>query len=77
MTNEERRKEFQRLADRHQNIVQCQVNVARRYQSSGYKLTPDIKEEFDRLIAAEALARADYNAASVGWHEPVYVTPIR
>lgn len=77
MMNESRRKEIQRLANRHQTICQSQVNLGRDYQVAGYNLTPEFKTSFDRLIEAETEARADLNAALEGWHEPVYVQPIR
>ena len=73
MANEERRKEIQKLADRHQNIIQLQVHAIREYQASGYNLTPEIKDRFDRLSTAEAQARADLDVCLIGWHEEVKV----
>lgn len=77
MTNEVQRKEIQQLVDRHQNIIQMQVDLHRRYQTLNYRFTPEIQAEYDRLIAAEATARADCERALVGWDEPILVTPVR
>jgi hypothetical protein len=67
---------IQALANHYQSIIQLQVNLHRRWASSGYIVTPEIKREFDRLLKAEADARSAYNTAAEGWHEPIFVSLI-
>ena len=74
MTIAERRKEIQRLADAHEDAVQLQATLMRRYPTN-VELPPEGRETLDWLIRLESRARAEYDAAIVGWHEPVYITP--
>lgn len=75
MTSEQRRKEIQRLADAHQDVVRCQVNFGRRYPVNR-ELPLAAQTELKLLIDAEARARAEFDAARVDWSEPIFVTPI-
>jgi hypothetical protein len=77
MTNDERRNEIQRLADRHQNVCQLQIYLGREIQAANYQMSPDMKTQLGRLIEAEKQARAEFDVAREGWHETVYVKPIR
>jgi len=77
MTNDERRSEIQRLADRHQEVCQQQINLGREIAAANFEMSPDMQARLGRLIEAEKQARADFDAAREGWHETVYVKPIR
>jgi hypothetical protein len=76
MDDEVRRKEIQRLADRHQAICQRHVDFGRDVQAVDYKLTPEMQTRLELLIKAEQHARAEFEAARGGWHEAVYLKPI-
>lgn len=77
MTNDERRNEIQRLADRHQDLCQQQIQLGREIQAANYQISPDMRTRFDFLIDAVKQAWAEFDAAREGWHEDVYVKPIR
>ncbi|MNK06930.1 hypothetical protein D3C87_248330 [compost metagenome] len=74
MTIAERRKEIQRLADAHEDAARLQATIMRRYPAN-VELPPEGRSILDWLIRLESRARAEYDAAIVGWHEPVYITP--
>lgn len=74
MTITERRKEIQRLADAHEDAVQLQATLMRRYPTN-VELPPEGRKTLDWTIKAVSQARAEFDAAMVGWHEPVYKTP--
>lgn len=73
MINDERRNEIQRLADRHQNVCQLQINLGREMQAAKYQMSPDMQTRLGRLIDAEKQAQAEFDSAREGWHETVYV----
>lgn len=77
MTNETRRDEIQQLADKHQAVCQQNINLCREIEAAGGQMSPDFQARLARLIEAEKLARAAYNDARKGWHETIYVQPIR
>jgi hypothetical protein len=77
MTNDERRNEIQRLADRHQAVCEQQIHLGREIEAANYQMSPDMQTRLGRLIEAEKQARAEFDAAREGWHETVYVKPIR
>lgn len=76
MQHDVRRKDIQRLANSHQNVVQAQVNLGRQLQGNKYEFTPELKSRFETLVVQEQEARAALNTALKGWTEPVYVQPI-
>lgn len=77
MNKQTRRIEIQNLADRHQSIVQQQIQVLREIQGLQFQPTIEMKSRIDQLIQDEIAARAKLDAATIDWDEPVYVTPIR
>lgn len=77
MTNDARRNEIQRLADKHQDVIQQQVYLGREIAAANFEASPNMLARLGRLIEAEMQARAEFDVACEGWHETVYVKPIR
>lgn len=75
--SDERRKEIQRLADRHQDVCRQQIQLDREIEAAGHQMSPEQQARLARLIEAEKQARVEFNSAREGWHERVLVTPIR
>jgi hypothetical protein len=75
MTDDEKRKENQRLADRHQEVLQQLADLGREIEAAGNRMTPDFESRLAHLIKVEKQARAEYDAVRDGWHETINVKP--
>jgi hypothetical protein len=77
MTDEARRNEIQRMADRHQKVCRQQINLGREIEAASYQMTPELQARLEASIAAEKKARDEYNVARQGWHGTITVKPIQ
>jgi len=77
MTDEARRNEIRRLADKHQEACQQQISLGYEIKAAGFQMTAELRNRLDQSIAAEKNARDEFNVARQGWHETIYVKPIR